>query len=261
MATIKHVRLFSLYVRCRVDTHTRLAEQFQSVEKVSACLIFISFFLYPFLPPSLSLSFRNESSTEVTSTSLCQKYRLTLALPITYTYIYIWFITLSRDVRSRSGRYNLWIKIIRVAIYCIKLLKVDSSIFSFTFESLYVFIDNRHFVWYIRYWRIFASKLCKYLSSDLQFLPFHTVISFWEELSRWIFNRSLFGGYRHVRPENADLNVTLKSPERSRLGFLLLGESVFRRWKHQGRNFGLSVLTEAQRWNQNNWIRKTMHSV
>ena len=85
MATIKHVRLFSLYVRCRVDTHTRLAEQFQSVEKVSACLIFISFFLYP----SLSLSFRNESSTEVTSTSLCQKYRLTLALPITYTYIYI----------------------------------------------------------------------------------------------------------------------------------------------------------------------------
>ena len=87
MATIKHVRLFSLYVRCRVDTHTRLAEQFQSVEKVSACLIFISFFLYPSL--SLSLSFRNESSTEVTSTSLCQKYRLTLALPITYTYIYI----------------------------------------------------------------------------------------------------------------------------------------------------------------------------
>ena len=112
MATIKHVRLFSLYVRCRVDTHTRLAEQFQSVEKVSACLIFISFFLYP----SLSLSFRNESSTEVTSTSLCQKYRLTLALPITYTYIYIWFITLSRDVRSRSGRYNLWIKTIRVAL-------------------------------------------------------------------------------------------------------------------------------------------------
>lgn len=53
MATIKHVRLFSLYVRCRVDTHTRLAEQFQSVEKVSACLIFISFFLYP---PPLSLS-------------------------------------------------------------------------------------------------------------------------------------------------------------------------------------------------------------
>lgn len=42
-----------------------------------------------FIPPPLSLSFRNESSTEVTSTSLCQKYRLTLALPITYTYIYL----------------------------------------------------------------------------------------------------------------------------------------------------------------------------
>lgn len=42
-----------------------------------------------FIPPPLSLSFRNESSTEVTSTSLCQKYRLTLALPITYTYMYL----------------------------------------------------------------------------------------------------------------------------------------------------------------------------
>lgn len=42
-----------------------------------------------FIPLYLSLSFRNESSTEVTSTSLCQKYRLTLALPITYTYVYL----------------------------------------------------------------------------------------------------------------------------------------------------------------------------
>ena len=85
-----------------------------SVCRESFCMS--HFYLFLSLSLSLSLSFRNESSTEVTSTSLCQKYRLTLALPITYTYIYIWFITLFRDVRSRSGRYNLWIKTIRVAL-------------------------------------------------------------------------------------------------------------------------------------------------
>lgn len=57
-----------------------------SVCRESFCMSHFYLFLSLSPPP---LSFRNESSTEVTSTSLCQKYRLTLALPITYTYIYL----------------------------------------------------------------------------------------------------------------------------------------------------------------------------